>query len=228
MTKKASRGATGENRPPVVLIFGESENDRGGLRELFKALRPDLANISVRTMREPLILMKDDQKRTTRRKTTDRIAAIVRVAQLSKTVSAVIAHQDCDAVEPAHQTLADTIESELKAAGVPNPIAATPAWEIEAWWMLFPAAVRATRPCWAPINYASRHIGGIPDVKEVLRRDLRPIEPRFRGNCPDYTESDGIKIALNIRGLKLQDKPLGRSDSFTHFTSKIRSLLITT
>jgi hypothetical protein len=211
-------------KPSVILIFGESDNDRAALQELFRAFRPDLEKIRVRPRRQPLVLMKKDNLPETRRKTTDSIAALVRAEAVSMTVKAVIAHTDCDAIEPAHESLAETIEAELEAGGVPNPIAAIPAWEIEAWWMLFPAAIAATRPCWAKVDYANRHVGSIANAKEVLRRDLRPKSSRARDTCPDFAESDGIRIALKIREMSLQGQPCGKSGSFERFARKIRDL----
>jgi hypothetical protein len=226
LARKTSRRSITPVARPTILVFGESDNDRAALVDLFRALRPDLASVSMRTMREPLILMKDESLPKTRHKTTDRIAAVVRAEKVSRTVLAVIAHEDCDAVEPAHIALSETIESELIAAGVPSLIAATPAWEIEAWWMLFPAALRATRPCWAATDYAGQHTGKIENAKERLRRDLRPTDRRGRGTCPDYAESDGIKIATNVRAMNLQDQPRGTSESFGFFARKIRSFAL--
>ncbi len=210
----------------MIFIFGESENDRYALQELFCALRPDLSFLQVRRMREPLILMRGDRHPSTRRKTAEMIAALVRAGNVVGTVAAVIAHEDCDDVEPAHEKLARTIAMELTAAGIPNPLAAPPAWEIEAWWMLFPAALGATRHCWAAVDYSDRHVGRIRDAKEVLRRDLRPVTPKARNKCPDYVESDSIKIASAIREKDLHHNPRGVSDSFALFATKVRDLRI--
>lgn len=222
MARKRSR----HRARPVILVFGESDNGRTALVELFRALRPDLASVSVKTMREPLILMKGDNRPGTRQKTTDRIADLVRAETVARPVKAVIAHEDCDDTEPAHETLAATIEAELTAAGVPNPIAATPAWEIEAWWMLFPEALRATRSCWATVDHAGRDVGRIQHAKDQLRRQLRPVTAQARARCPDYAESDGIKIAAAIHALDQIDKERGQSASFAAFKAKIRTLAL--
>lgn len=207
-------------------MFGESDNDRAALVELFRALRPDLTSVSVETRREPLILMKGASRPSTRRKTTNRIAALVRAELVSRPVAAVIAHEDCDAIEPAHEVLATMIESGLAAAGVPNPIAATPAWDIEAWWMLFPQALQMARPCWATVDYDGRHVGEIEHTKEVLRRGLRPVAAQARARCPDYAESDSIAIARNIRARSLHAQPRGISGSFQRFADRVRTLKV--
>ena len=175
----------------------------------------------MKTLREPLVLMKEVTLPRTRQRTTDRIAALSR---LDAAVVAVIAHEDCDAIEPAHEALANRIESELAAAGVPTPIAATPAWDIEAWWMLFPQSLQMTRPCWASVDYGGRDVGRIERSKDVLRRQLRPVGTRARATCPDYVESDSINIAANIRANDLHTQPRGISRSFQRFTEKIRTL----
>lgn len=222
MARKRSR----HRAHPVILVFGESNNDRAALVELFRALRPDLTSVSVETRREPLILMKDENRPSTRRKTTDRIAALVRAEAVTRHVAAVIAHEDCDDTEPAHVTLAATIEAELTSAGVPHPIAATPAWEIETWWMLFPDALQATRPCWATFDHASRDVGRIQHAKEELRRQLRPTTAHARSRCPDYAESDGIKIAAAIRSRNLIDQERGNAASLAEFKAKVRALAL--
>ena len=213
-------------RSKTILIFGESDTDRAALAELFRALRPDLQAVGIQKLREPLILMKPDNRLSTQRNTTNRIAGLVQAQGVSKAVLAVIVHQDCDEVEPGHTALADKIEKDLRAANVPNPIAATPAWEIEAWWMLFPDAVQATRPCWAPINFGDRDVGRIHNAKEELQRRLRPVSAHDRAKCPDYAEADGIEIARKIRTKGLIDNVTGLSASFSDFKGKIRNLKI--
>jgi hypothetical protein len=209
-----------------ILIFGEDENDRAALRELFRALRPDLDAVAIRALREPLILMRDPSRLATRKHNAKTVAAVVKARQVAAGVVAVIAHQDCDAVEPAHKPLAERIETELSSAGVPNPIAATPAWEMETWWLLFPDALAATRQCWSRIDYANRNVGLIEDTKKKLRDALRPRGRAARASCPDYAESDSVAIARHVRRLALHGKPVATSDSWVAFVNKARALKI--
>ena len=47
-----------ERRPPLILVFGEDENDTQSIRALIEALRPDLVG-KVQCRRQPLVLIKD-------------------------------------------------------------------------------------------------------------------------------------------------------------------------
>lgn len=223
MARKTER-KTAPRGKQEILIFGEDENDRRALGELFRALRPDLNAVAIRTLREPLILMRDPSRLATRKHNAKTVAAVVKARQVAAQVVAVIAHQDCDAVEPAHKPLAERIETELTSAGVPNPIAATPAWEMETWWMLFPDALAATRRCWSRIDYANRDVGLIEGTKEKLRDALRPRDRTARASCPDYAESDSIAIAGHVRRLSLHAQPVGTSDSWASFVNKVCAL----
>ena len=211
----------------MVVIFGENDSDRSALGELFRAIRPEHSTVAIKKLRRPLVLLRNTNRPETRRKNAEEIAALIKIARRKVQVVAVIAHADCDATEPAHVREAERIESELKKAGITNAVAATPAWEIEAWWMLFPGALRAVRPCWETIDYGGREVGRLTNAKEELRGKLRPKRREKTGQCPDYSESDGIRIASEIRKQGLIDKEQGISASFAAFRKKIKELSLT-
>lgn len=180
------------------VVFGESTNDTSALRLLIVGLRPALGS-RVTTRRSPLVLIKG-RVAAEQRKSATRLAQVVRAEQAKGTrVSAVVAHEDCDALEPAHEHIGKQIEDALDAAGVPHPIAATPAWEIEAWWLLFPEAVRHIVPTWnTPDAYLGTDLGRLQGAKEVL-----DTEVRAGGSKRRYTESDSPSIAAAIVELAL-------------------------
>ena len=132
-------------RYQFVVIFAEDPNDAQALEHLIRYIVPDVG--TVRKPRRPLVLMKG-RPQPAIRSNADQIAeAVLWEAKLRRrTVDLVVAHQDCDATEPAHIDLAQRIVSELKKIGVPNPVAAAPAWEMEAWWYLWPDAVATVCP----------------------------------------------------------------------------------
>lgn len=134
------RSAPGDRRRSVVLVFGEDEHDRRAIRHLAEGLRSDLAG-RVETRRQPLVLIKGVAPAKAR-SSAQKVAGVASQESAARDVVAVLAHQDCDALEPAHVVAAKRIEDELASAGCPGrAIGVTPAWEIEAWWMIFPDAV---------------------------------------------------------------------------------------
>jgi len=188
--------ASPATRRRLVLVFGENENDRAAIRHLTEGLRPDLKGL-VETRRQPLVLIKNATAPNAR-KSAERIAGLVRQETAAREVLAVLAHEDCDALEPAHQTVAARIEGELAAAGCPAPlIAVTPCWEIEAWWMIFPEAVGKLVERWRePNDWIGRDVGQVRNAKEAL---ARAVQPRGATKSPprQYEESDSISIAEN-------------------------------
>jgi hypothetical protein len=201
----------------VVLFFGENPHDSEALRELYRAIRPQGPPAEIR--REPLILVRQAET-SKQRKQASRIASIAAAERARRPVEAVVVHRDCDAVEPTHVATARELEVELGAAGVPNPIPATPAWCTEAWWFLWPAAVAAVNARWKPLKAPQTQLGKIRDAKQALIRRLRPAGSV---TTQDYTESDSPRIAAKVRELSLIDQPLGVSESFRAFRTALET-----
>jgi hypothetical protein len=204
-------------RLPCGLAFCEDKNDSDSLVELVLAIWPEAPKITY--SRKPLVLIRDAAVAEARKKNAANIAAVVKARDVLADVRLVVAHQDCDAVEPAHKSLADAIRTELEAAGVPNVIAVAPAWEIEAWWYLWPEAVAAVNSRWRKLTRKGNH-GMIQNVKEQLRRDLHTQGVRH------YEESDSAKIAAQVRNRGLIGKKLGTSDSFEAFAVRVREVMV--
>ncbi|XXY20794.1 hypothetical protein WME88_14300 [Sorangium sp. So ce216] len=137
-----------------------------------------------------------------------RIADAVDAERVRAEVRCVFAHEDCDDVEPAHEKVAEEIESALRAAGC-DAHAVAPAWEMEAWWFLWPDAVKAANPSWrSPNDYVGRNVGIIRNAKEELKRRVVPSDVKsgqrgFRG----YRESDAPRIAAEVSKLGLANAP---------------------
>ena len=206
--------------PPVVLVFGEDDNDKEAAKELMMALRPDFP--PVRKRRKPLVLVKGRTEARARKNTAD-IAKVVRADAKRSDVRIVFAHEDCDDIEPAHLALADRIETYLGKEGV-QAIAVTPAWEMEAWWFLWPDAVVAVNSGWQRPSMSGRQVGLIRDAKEELRRALRPANKGKRTR--DYEESDGPKIARKVRELGIVGTLDAQSDSYVRFRDKVLALVV--
>lgn len=204
-----------QKKPAIGLVFCEDENDAEALKNIARAVRPLLPPISY--CRKPLILVRNRKDAEARKKNGADVYAVVRAKNQIAEVKFVIAHQDCDDIEPAHKDLASKIETELAQHNVPNIIGVAPAWEIEAWWFLWPDAVASVNSKWKRLKRNGNH-GMIKDAKETLRRDLR--NPRTR----DYEESDSRNISKHVLTNQLLEKRIGTSGSFDDFRTKIETL----
>jgi hypothetical protein len=203
-------------------IFGESQNDTLAIAELIKARAENRKkDVRVVTLRSPLIQQRGS-KSTTRKTNAEKVATAVnaRIRLRQETSVVVVAHEDCDDVEPAHRKVAAHIETGLKGVGLPV-VGAAPAFEMEAWWYLWPEAVAAVCGSWKRLARNNTEVGLIPNVKEVLSKDLQPGGKRVR----DYSEADAPSIAKKVRSLSMIDKKSAQSASFDDFDRKISSHL---
>jgi hypothetical protein len=188
-------------------VFGESEHDRVAIRHLTEGFRPDFAG-RVETRRAPLVLIKNANPQKARSNAED-IAKLVKQENAARDVVAVLAHTDCDDFEPAHVSAATKIEKTLTSAGCPGtPVGVTPAWEIEAWWLVFPDAVAALVEGWRePKDWIGKDVGKVENAKEQLTKALRPTrekrKAREKRKIRDYHEADSIEIARNVVNMKL-------------------------
>lgn len=209
-------------RPPLVLVFGEDENDTKSIRELIEALQPGLVG-KVQHRRQPLVLIKNARPEDVPDR-AQRIAAVVEASRTTHDVLCVFAHEDCDELEPAHGEACAKIEAALEQAGCPAH-AVVPAWELEAWWFLWPEAVQAVRPkSWRlPDDYVGKQVGRIRDAKEELARRIVPknLKPEKRKGFPHYQESDSPAIARQVREKGVARKPQAQSDSYARFVASV-------
>ncbi len=211
-----------DKRPSLVLIFGESENDTKSIRELIEGLRPDLVG-KVKPLREPLVLIKNARPEDVPERAR-KIADAVDINRATNDVACVFAHEDCDDIEPKHEAACAKIEAACAKAGCPAH-AVVPAWELEAWWFMWPEAVQAVRPkSWrTPDDHLGKRVGLIRNAKEELRKRVIPknLKPEKRKGFPDYEESDSPAIARHVRERGLVRKPGAASDSYSRFLSSV-------
>ncbi len=219
--RRSSRTRPAATRPPAVLIFGESDNDRRAIRELILALCPRLDGY-ILLRQHPLVLIKDARPQDVPSR-AQKIADIVSAESRLRGITCVFVHEDCDAVEPRHEALAEKIEQALAEVGC-HAHAVVPAWEIEAWWFLWPQAVTAYQVHWSlPARYKGTRIGLIVNAKEQFRRSTvagsKVRTPRR------YRESDSPLIAQKVRELGIVRSPEAVSASFERFTYLSRAML---
>lgn len=219
--KYVARSSAASNRAEreVVLVFGENPNDCRAIAALIEGLCPMLVG-RVKVRRPPLMLIKGADELGLRGRTRKTIAAI-RAEQAVSNVKCVFLHEDADDYEPAHELLSQRKEAALAGLGV-SVHAVTPAWEIEAWWFLWPTEVVGHNPSWqTPDKYLGQDVGRIKDAKEVLRQLLRP--PRSTGRFRDYQELDSPGIAMRVRDSGKCDTPEALSQSYDRFRQSVRS-----
>ena len=203
-------------------IFGESPNDTSSLVHLINAVAEgSKKKIKTVPLRAPLIQQKGTLSHT-RRSNATKVESAIKSAMRSRREKkiVVVAHQDCDQVEPAHIAAAQAIEDGLKSVGLPI-IAATPAYEMETWWYLWPDAVAKVCSYWRKLGRTGTDLGLIYDAKGALKRDLRPSGKVVR----DYDENDGPTIARHVREMGIIDKRNAKSDSFVIFSERILDVL---
>lgn len=204
-----------------VVIFGEDDNDSKALKVLIAALRKDIPAGSLRTLRDPITLVKGVPPRQLRSKAS-RVSAVLRATDRRGGIRCVFLHEDADEVEPAHLPLIERIEQTYRS--LPWPVhAVVPAWELEAWWFLFPSAVAALHRSWrAPDQYRGKNVGKIQNAKERLRQCVRPASTRS-ATFRSYVESDSVLIAQKIVELGLLAPPwYANSASWLAFLEKVR------
>lgn len=220
MTRRApkrpavTRGSNGK-----ILVFGEDDNDRQSLKTLIEALCPGAVG-KVEIRRQPLVLIKGRSAAEARTQ-ADKIAAVIRASAVKDRIAASFLHEDCDDLEPMHEAICDRIETEMRATNCPGEVhAVVPAWELEAWWLLWPAVFADVNRNWKlPKKYETCSTGSIRDAKECLKRELR------KGNAGkhDYRESDSVAIANQVKAKGLADAPAkGRNRSYDRFRASVK------
>src|SRR5262249_22672931 len=187
-------------------------------KELLLAANPSLDGM-IKPMRRPPILLRDCRLEDVAARVAT-IADVIDAERSTAEVIAVLAHEDCDDVEPAHERVASKIKEAFQHRGYLLP-PVTPAGELETWWFLWPSAVARYRPSWRKLDaYKGRQVGGIVNAKEELRRALRPP----RGSYRDYRESDSPAIAKLVREMGIIRRPEASSASFDQFLKTTSAL----
>jgi hypothetical protein len=218
MSKTKSVTGT-RKKPPLVMVFGEDKNDRVSIKHLVRALAPRAP--AVKVFNSPLVLIKG-RALAEQRKSARSLVDVVAAKKITNDVVAVFAHEDCDAVEPAHEALSTAIEQRLAEAGVAQACAVTPAWELEAWWFMWPDAVQRVNGNWRRLNRDGTNVGMISHAKDILRRELRPKSKSDKTD--DYTESDSPVIAQHILEGNLINSPTATSRSYERFKTKVHEI----
>lgn len=201
-----------------VLVVGESGQsndlyDAQAIRHLILAHEPTW---QVKVLKQPPVLAKS--RTAAMAKAAGRLASLYRSASRNQPIDCLFNHADTDAVEPSHLPAAATIEKALADAGCPGH-AAVCAWELEAWFFLWPNAIEATRGAWkVPRKLRGRDVGQLADPKALMSRDVLQA-----GAKPQvaYQEKHAPEVAEHI-GRRLNERE-GKSDSYDRFVAQIKA-----
>jgi len=144
--------------------------------------------------------------------------AHARAERESSELAAFFVHEDYDAVECDERHKSRERVQETLSRRFANSFYVLATWEIEAWLLLFPDALSATRKGWAiPQKYLGRDTARIEDPKRVLGYEVSKGGPKYR-------ESDAAEVLAKAAALGLLAKPNGRNGSWLEFTSAVAQL----
>ncbi|MCB9524268.1 MAG: hypothetical protein H6702_12990 [Myxococcales bacterium] len=119
MSKGKGKGKPARGKPPAVIVFGESDNDRDVFRHLLRALAPNAGKpIKLRKV-EVLIRGRADAEQ---RKEAQRLGeGEVKAARVRFDVRGILAHQDCDALRVGPATsppMRKVLDAERESSGL--------------------------------------------------------------------------------------------------------------
>jgi hypothetical protein len=198
----------------VVLVFGENLNDARSIARLVEALCPKLRG-RVQARPKPISLQRSASLQRVRAWTSE-IAAIVAANQAP--VLCVLVHRDTDGPDALGQLEAET-NRELARTGLSNAHAVAPVEEIEAWWLMFPAATEQVRSSWrGKLRPNPGEVDSISDPKREL------IERTGRNNAKHrYGEADSPDVADRVAAhISGGGRPAGSSQSFERFRQTVQ------
>lgn len=201
----------------VVVLAGESANDRRMLAAFIKAAHPDLASaVTLTEITDPVRLRKKSGPDLAMAASTLVSKARGKARLKAGDFVGIAVHEDMDSCPgPAYDAARKAVSAALgKAAGTASSVYALAAAESEAWLLLFPKAFTLHRSSWKiPATWKGKDSGRRRTPKEDLEGLL--TSPRFR-------ESDGPEIVSAALAQGLLDKPEGSNRSYQEFITDIR------
>jgi hypothetical protein len=133
-------------------------------------------------------------------------------ARAGKLVRAVLVHRDADGPD-SDGLVAERLRQDLQSVPA-HPV--VPVQMTEAWWFLFPEAVKAVKPiAWKDLRWPK------PGDVETMPDPKKRLQALTRGRH-EYGEGDSPAIAEQVRRLNLN--PVGRSASFDRFAQLAKEI----
>lgn len=203
-------------RRGVVVLAGESANDRRILAAFIRAAHPDLAaTVTLTEITDPVRLRKKSGADLATAAGTLVSKARGKARLKAGEFVGIAVHEDMDACPgPAYDTARKAVSAALaKATGDSSSVYALAAAESEAWLLLFPDAFTLYRSSWKiPATWQGKDSGRRQTPKEDLEGLL--TSPRFR-------ESDGPEVVSAALTQGLLAEPKGSNRSYQEFITDI-------
>lgn len=206
-------------RPPVVLVFGEGtaahgSNDAKALARLLEFVNPGLVpQYAIKAMRRPVSLTRSAKPGSVRNWLSD-VENVAR-GELAEVIAIVI-HRDADGPDPGGKQYAALAKDLSRHLGGFTTVPAVPVQMTEAWWFLFPEAVRAVAPgAWRDLKIPS---GSVETIQDPKKRLIGLTSKTSR----TYRESDSEEIAKRI--LDQRRMPVSNSLSWDRFVADAQQI----
>ncbi|QCB25032.1 hypothetical protein E5N77_26780 [Streptomyces sp. SS52] len=197
----------------VIVVAGESGNDRGVLKKLIPALyRGDCPRIE--EIRDEIKLAAAINQLSPRVEVI-RKRALAKAKDCDAELVGIVVHADMDAVtDQGYDRVRDRVTTQLRAGLPCNTALALAAVEMEGWLMQFPEAFPKVNPGWEmrPQD-CRRDLGLLLNPKEHLMKYL---------GKPIYRESHSPKIMDQaVRHGHVSARPSGNNRSFRDFADEL-------
>lgn len=197
----------------VIVVAGESGNDRGVLKKLIPALyRGDCPRIE--EIRDEIKLAAAINQLSPRVEVI-RKRALAKAKDCDAELVGIVVHADMDAVaDQGYDRVRDRVTTQLRAGLPCNTALALAAVEMEGWLMQFPEAFPKVNPGWEmrPQD-CRRDLGLLLNPKEHLMKYL---------GKPTYRESHSPKIMDQaVRHGHVSARPSGNNRSFRDFADEL-------
>jgi hypothetical protein len=195
-------------RKPLIVLAGEDTNDRKVLRLFIEALCPNARGRIVEI--NGTVRFRDaDDDALTRRSISLLGKVRARAAREEAEVACLFIQEDFDSPDSQRR---DVIQRRVQNAlrrELEKTYYLLVAWELEAWLLLFPEAISATRSAWIlPNRLRGVDTGRITDPKRVMRHEVS-TQANTR-----YREEDASKVVEQVVKLGLQHNPSGSNRSY--------------
>lgn len=201
-------------RRPVVVVAGESRNDRKSLRILLQEFCPEMEGRVVE-INDAIHLHAASDGTLAERVGDLARSARARAAREQSELACVFVHEDLDIQDgdrypAARDRVQKALTSALRRAHYVLSVE-----EMEAWLLLFPAALAGLVSSWSiPKQYLNRDTGSMGDPKGILTREVSSRERRYR-------ESDAPDVFAKAATLSCLDDPKGRNRSWTQLRTDV-------
>lgn len=199
----------------MVVLAGEDRNDRECLRVLLEAWCPAMSGRLVEIKDSVRLLHAKSHGELTSRVKTLASKARAKAKLERADLACVFVHEDLDRPDgdeytEARQRVQSALDAQFDNAHYVLSVA-----EVEAWLLMFPAALTGTVSSWrVPQQYQNRDTGTLGDPKQILTRNVS-------GSGRRYRESDAPGVLAKAVALNCIDKPIGSNRSWNQLRADV-------